>query len=81
MSIKLEVKGNLNYCATIVVIENIIPLEKCDNIVGTIIQGNHVIISKDTKVGDVGIFFPVETSIKGMFLKAKVTDKKVTFFI
>lgn len=67
---KLIVKGNPNYCATIVAIENIIPLEGCDNIQATTIFGNNIIISKDTKVGDIGIFFPVECSIKEIFLKA-----------
>lgn len=64
----VERKGNPNYCATIIEITNLIPLEKCDNIQGTNIFGNHVIVSKDVKVGDVGVFFPVETSIKEHFL-------------
>lgn len=67
---KLEMLGNQNYCATIVKIENVIPLEKCDNIVATTIFGNNIIVSKDVKIGDVGIYFPVETSIKDIFLKA-----------
>ena len=67
---RLELRGNPNYCASIVAIENVIPLEGCDNICGTVIQGCHVIISKEVKVGDIGIFFPVETSIKEIFLKA-----------
>jgi len=69
MSIKLSVEGNKNYCASIVEIQNIIELESCQNIQGTTIQGNHVIISKDIKVGDTGVFFPVECSIKDNFLK------------
>ena len=66
---KFDVKGNPNYVATVVVIDNLIPLEGCDNIQASIIQGNHVIISKDVKIGDVGIFFPVECSIKNTFLR------------
>jgi hypothetical protein len=66
---KLEVKGNKNYCATIVQIDNKIDLEGCDNICGTTIFGNHIIISKDIEVGQVGIYFPVECSIKDVFLK------------
>ncbi len=66
---KLTVKGNINYSAQIVEIKNIILLENSDNIVGTNINGNHVIVSKDTKIGDLGIFFPVECSISGDFLK------------
>ena len=63
----LSVKGNPNYCATIVAIENIISLEGCDNICATTIFGNNVIVSKDVKIGDVGIYFPVECSIKDIF--------------
>ena len=66
---KFSVKGNANYCASIVKIENIIPLEKRDNIVGTMIYGNHVIVSKETKVGDIGIYFPVESALSDQFLK------------
>ena len=67
---EFSVKGNPNYCATIVQIEDKIDLPGCDNIQGTNIFGNHVIVSRDTKIGDVGVFFPVETSIKPVFLKA-----------
>jgi len=73
---KIELKGNPNYCATIVQIDSIIELEDCTQIQGTIIQGNHVIISKDVKISedarinDIGIFFPIECSIKEIFLRA-----------
>jgi hypothetical protein len=67
---QFSVKGNKNYCATIVKVENKIDLEGCDNICGTIIFGNHVIIDKNTEIGTIGVFFPVETSIKEIFLKA-----------
>ena len=65
---KLELKGNQNYCATIVSIHNIIELEGCDNICGSRIFGNHVIISKDTEIESKGIFFPVETKLSSEFL-------------
>jgi hypothetical protein len=66
---KLEINGNVNYSAQIVEIKNIIPLEKCDNIVATIILGNNVIVSKDAKIGDIGIFFPIESRLSADFLK------------
>jgi hypothetical protein len=66
---KLEIKDNKNYCATVIKIENTIPLENCDNIIGTSIFGNHVIVSKDTQIGDIGLFFPVETQLLPEFLK------------
>lgn len=65
MKLKLT---NKNYNGTIVEIKNIIPLEGCDNIQHTNIFGNLVIISKDIKVGDVGIFFPVETKLSKEYL-------------
>ena len=40
----LKTPININYCATVVVIKNIIPLDGCDNIVSTTILGNSVIV-------------------------------------
>jgi hypothetical protein len=65
---ELEVKGNKNYCATVVEIKNIIDLDGCDNIKGTTIQGNHVIVGKDVNVGDIGIYFPVESKLSEAIL-------------
>ena len=65
---ELTIKGNINYCASIVSIKNIIDLEGCDNIKGTTIFGNHVIVSKDVKIGELGIYFPVECRISNEFL-------------
>lgn len=65
---ELTIKGNINYCASIVSIKNIIDLEGCNNIKGTIIFGNHVIVSKDVKIGELGIYFPVECRISDEFL-------------
>jgi len=60
---KFKKPKNENYAATIVVIKNVIELEGCDNIQGTIIFGNHVIIGKDVSVGNKGVFFPAETQL------------------
>ena len=49
---KFEKPKNDNYCANIVEIKSVHPLEKCDNIQGTVIFGNQVIIGKDVKPGD-----------------------------
>jgi hypothetical protein len=59
---------NENYCARVVEIEKIVALPNRDKIVGALIFGNQVIVSKDTKVGDVGIFFPVETALSAEFM-------------
>lgn len=66
---KLQAPKNSNYCATVVTITNIIPLENCDNIVSTNIFGNNVIVGKNIKIGDIGLFFPVETQLSENFLK------------
>jgi len=66
---KLEIKDNKNYCAYVVEIDNFVPLDGCDNIQGTVIFSNHVIISKDTQLGTRGVYFPVETSLSSDFLR------------
>jgi hypothetical protein len=65
---KLQTKNN-NYCATIVEIKNLAPIEKLNALVGTNIFANRVLVSKDTQIGDIGIFFPVECQINHDFLK------------
>lgn len=57
-----------NYCATLVKITKVHPLENCDNLVGTILFGNHVIVSKDVQLNQLGVYFPVETLISHDFL-------------
>lgn len=89
MVMRIEIKGNKNYCASVVKIENKIDLVGCDNICGTIIYGNHVIISTDTEIGTVGLYFPTESSISDVFLKnnnlyrdknLNIDNKKTGFF-
>lgn len=60
---KLQKPENNNYCATVVAIKNIIVLPNCDNVVATTIFGFQAIVSKDVKVGDVGIVFSAETQL------------------
>ena len=67
---KLESPKNANYAATVVAISAIVNLENCNNIQAAIIFGNSVIVSKDVKVGDVGLFFPLETKLSREFLSA-----------
>src|SRR6056297_2086764 len=66
---KLKKPVNENYSATVVKIKNIIPLDNCDNVVHANIMGNLVIASKDTKIGDIGIYFPVETQLSDIYCK------------
>ena len=65
---KIKEPKNLNYSAIVVEIKTIILLEKCDNVAGTIIMGNQVVVSKDVKVGDIGLYFPLECSLSKEYL-------------
>ena len=65
---KIEKPKNVNYCATVVELSIFNTLEKCDNVKGAIIFGNQIIVSKDAKEGDKGLYFPVETKLSPQFL-------------
>ena len=66
---KLEKPKNPNYAAIVVEIKTIIQLEGCDNVQAAIIFGNQVIVSNDIKIGDVGIYFPLECQLSSLYLK------------
>lgn len=66
---KLKTPINENYAATIVKINALVALENCDNVQHAIIFGNRVVVSKSIKVGDVGIYFPVETQLSVEYLR------------
>lgn len=59
---------NSNYCATIVEIKNLIPLDNCDNVLHANIFGNLVVVPKTTPIGEIGIYFPPETQLSQSFL-------------
>ena len=59
---------NENYSAIVVEIKTLIPLEKCDNVQGAIIMGNQVIVSKSVKIGDIGLYFPLECALSKEYL-------------
>ena len=65
---KLKEVKNKNYCATIAKISNIVELDNCDNVQAAIVLGSQVIVSKDTKKDDVGIFFPIECKLSDEYL-------------
>ncbi len=67
---KLELPKNTNYAAIVATIKNHIPLEGCDNIVGTTLFGYQAIIGKDIPVGTVGLFFPAETQLSEDYCKS-----------
>lgn len=59
---------NPNYAATVVKLKDFLDLPNCDNVKHAIVFGYHVIVGKDAKEGDVGLFFPVETQLLRDFL-------------
>jgi hypothetical protein len=63
---KLETK-NPNYCATVVRIHNLIPLNGLDNLVGFPCFGNMALLSKDHTVGELGVLFTAETKLSDKF--------------
>lgn len=65
---KLNKPKNSNYAAIVVEIKHLVPLEGCDNVQAAIIMGNQVIVSKEVKIGDVGIFFPLECQLMHTYM-------------
>lgn len=59
---------NENYAATVVELKTFIDLDNCDNVKHASIFGNLVIVSKDVKEGEKGIFFTVETQLSKEYL-------------
>lgn len=64
---KLEIKDT-NYTASVVAIKTLVALPKCDNVCAAMLFGHSVIVGKDTPVGTVGLYFPVETALSKEFL-------------
>lgn len=60
---------NKNYCATVVEITKLVSIGNCDNLQYAMIFGNSVIVSKTIAIGDMGLFFPLETRLSQEFLK------------
>ena len=75
---KLKTPKNSNYAAVVVEIKTIIPLENCDNVQGTMIMGQQVIIGKDINVGQIGIYFPLECQLSKEYLSANNLYRDVT---
>lgn len=75
---KLNKPQSSTYCASVVEIDKVYPLEGRDRLQGTRIFGNQVMVSKDIKPGDLGLFFPVETALSSEFLSANNLYKDST---
>lgn len=65
---KIKEPKNPNYVGQVVEIKTIVPLANRDRVVHAIIMGNKVITDVSTQVGDVGIYFPVETALSKEYL-------------
>jgi hypothetical protein len=65
---KLNAPINENYAAVVVVIKSLTKLDNCDNVVHANIFGNRIVVGNDTKVGEKGLYFPVETRLSDEFL-------------
>ncbi len=65
---QLQEPKNPNYAATVVRLKHFAELPNCDNLKAALIFGCSVIVSKDAKEGDLGLFFPVETQLDAEFV-------------
>jgi hypothetical protein len=61
---------NSNYNAVVVKISNLHKLDGLDRLLGTNIFGNQVLVGTETKEGDVGLYFPVESQLGEEFCQA-----------
>ena len=67
---KLSINDNSkNYACSVVEIKNIFPIEGADNIVRTNVNGNDVVVSKDTKIGDIMLYFVSGTRLNQDYCK------------
>lgn len=65
---ELKAPRNANYAATVVQLNSFVALDGCDRIKSALIFGNSVIVGKDSRAADLGLFFPVETALSDEFL-------------
>ncbi len=60
---KLEIKDNANYTATVVKVRNLVELEGLDNLVAAPLLGAQALTTKDVQVGDLYLLFTAETQL------------------
>lgn len=67
----LSENHNPNYLARIVKIDNIDPIDGADSVAKTVVAGYDIVIDKNkTNIGDIMVYFPLESSINLNFLGA-----------
>lgn len=59
----------MSYKAFITKVNKVIPISGADNIQSAIVLGNQVVVGKDVKVGDLGVFFPADCQLSEDFCK------------
>lgn len=59
---------NMNYVATICSINELYPIENSDHLLRTVVNGFDIVVDKSTKIGDIVVYFPVESAISLEFL-------------
>lgn len=72
----LKKPKNSNYAAVVVNISTLVELAGCDNVQAAIILGNQVIVGKDIKVGDIGLYFPLECQLSERYLSVNNLYRK-----
>lgn len=76
---KLKEPVNKNYAATVVELKTLLPLAGCDNVQAAVIFGSSVIVAKSAQVGQIGLFFPIETALSHEFLAANSLYRKAEY--
>lgn len=66
----LSEKAQQEYSALVVRIENLTPIENSDRLAQTIVGGNSIVVSNQTKIGSVMVYVPIECAINDSFLSA-----------
>ena len=60
-------ENSTNYAATVVELESFVPIPGKDRIQITTLAGNNVIISKEAKIGDCGVYFVSGTQLSAEY--------------
>lgn len=66
---ELDPPSNPNYCATVVRVPAVVPLDNCDNVVAVPIFGYQAITSTGIEVGDLRVLFTAETQLSEEYVK------------
>lgn len=65
---KLEIT-NINYCWTVIAVNNLVELANCDNVQWIKMFGNQAIVSKGVKIWDVWILFTTEVELSDEYCR------------